>query len=215
MTVDREAYFDGWQRLHGGYDPRKSTLVRGWLSGAYVAARPFAAVGTSPDLVTLLGLLVGATSLLAARAGGALLLVAAAVVVLSALLDNVDGAVAVMTGRASAWGQVLDAVADRLGDAIFVGTLYLAGAPLLPCLIGGSLMALQEYIRARAGQAGLRDVGVVTVWERPTRVIVTAAFLASTAALGSLWAELGAWTWVGLGVVGLVQLSIVVRRRLT
>nr|MBA2769415.1 RDD family protein [Sporichthyaceae bacterium] len=44
--------------------------------------------------------------------------------------------------------------------------------------------------------------------------IVTAAFLASAAVLGDPWPTLGAWTWVGLGVVGLGQLLVVVRRQL-
>ena len=47
---------------------------------------------------------------------------------LAGLLDNVDGAVAVLTGRATAWGAVLDAVADRVGDLALVGALLLAGA---------------------------------------------------------------------------------------
>ena len=68
-------------------------------------------------------------------------------------------------------------------------------------------MFLQEYVRARAGAAGLSEVGVVTVWERPTRVIVTAVFLLCAGLfLDALWVTLGAAAWVGLGVVGLVQL---------
>jgi hypothetical protein len=74
---------------------------------------------------------------------------------------------------------------------------------------------LLEYARARAAVGGMTEVGVVTLWERPTRVIVTATFLASAALLGDPWPALGAWAWVGLGVVGLVQLGVVVRRRLT
>jgi hypothetical protein len=59
----------------------------------------------------------------------------------------------------------------------------------------------------------------VTVWERPTRVIVTAASLLACALYqgrgdGPFWATAGAWAWVGLGVVGTVQLGVVVRRRL-
>ena len=218
--MSREAYLDGWQTLHGGYDPRGNALVRGWLSGAYVVARPFAAAGLSPDLVTALGVGVSAMALVPAWAGGWWLLLAAAVVVLSALLDNVDGAVAVLTGRSTTWGQVLDSVADRVGDLVFLGTLFLAGgrdgagSPVLPCVVGGALMMLQEYLRARATAAGMTEVGVVTVWERPTRVIVTAAFLGSAAFLGDPWPALGAWAWVGLGIAGLVQLSLVTRRRL-
>jgi len=65
------------------------------------------------------------------------------------------------------------------------------------------------------------EVGVVTVWERPTRVIVTAAFLLGAALYRSYstgasaaWATDAGWAWVALGVVGLVQLTVVVRRRL-
>jgi hypothetical protein len=44
--------------------------------------------------------------------------------------------------------------------------------------------------------------------------VVTAAFLASAALLGDPWPDLGAGAWVGLGTLGLVQLAVVVRRRL-
>jgi hypothetical protein len=48
-------------------------------------------------------------------------------------------------------------------------------------------------------------------------VIVTAMFLLGAGlypAAGHLWAAAGAAAWVVLGVVGLVQLLLVVRRRL-
>lgn len=207
-------YLDGWQRLHGGYDPRANVLVRGWLTGSYAVARPVASVGVAPDVVTVVGILAAAAALWPAAAGGSWLLVAAVVVVLAGLLDTVDGAVAVLTGRATAWGAVLDAAADRVGDLLFVVALLLAGAQPAVCAVAAALMLLHEYLRARAGAAGMAEVGVVTVWERPTRVIVTAAFLTSAAFLGDPWPTLGAVAWVGLGAVGLVQLGVVVRRRL-
>jgi len=210
----REQYFDGWQRLHGGYDPRANVLVRGWLTGSYAVARPVAAAGVPPDAVTVVGVLVAALALWPAAAGGRWLLVSAAVVVLAGLLDNVDGAVAVLSGRVTAWGAVLDAVADRLGDLAFVGMLLLAGAHPVACAAGAALMLLLEYLRARAAAAGMAEVGVVTVWERPTRIVVTSAFLASAALLGDPWPDLGAAVWVGLGTVGLLQLAVAVRRRL-
>lgn len=213
--MDREAYFDGWSVLHGGHDPRENPLVRGWLTAAYAVARPFARARVPPDLVTLGGLLVAAAApALAAGGDGWWLAGAAAVVVLSGLLDSLDGAVALLSGRTTRWGHVLDSVADRASDTLFVAALWLAGAPGVLCAAGGTLMFLQEYARARAGAGGMTEVGVVTVWERPTRVIVTSAFLASAAALGDPWATLGAAAWVGLGTVGLVQLLLVLRRRL-
>jgi phosphatidylglycerophosphate synthase len=209
-----EEYLDGWQALHGDYDPRGNPLVRRWLSLSYAVARPLAVARVSPDLVTLLAVLLAAAALGPAAAGGWWLLLVAAMVVLSGLLDNVDGAVAVLTGRATPWGAVLDAVVDRIADLLFLAALLLAGAPVVACALGGALMFLLEYLRARAAAAGLTDVGVVTVWERPTRVIVTAAFLVAGAVVGDPWPALGAWAWVGFGAIGLVQLAVTVRRRL-
>jgi phosphatidylglycerophosphate synthase len=214
-VLSREDYFDGWRDLHGGYDPRSTTLVRWWLSVTYDVARLPARAGVSPDVLTFLAVLVSIGAGALAWLGGRWPLLAAAVVVVSGLLDNVDGAVAVLTGRSTRWGYVLDSAADRVSDLAYVAALWLAGAAPEVCVVGGALMFLQEFVRARAGAAGMTEVGVVTVWERPTRVIVTAAFLGCAGLfLDDRWATLGAAAWVGLGVVGLVQLSIVVRSRL-
>lgn len=213
--LTREGYFDGWRDLHGGYDPRSNTLVRWWLSLTYGVARLPVRARLSPDLLTLLAVLVSIGAAAAAGAGGRWLVLAAAVVVVSGLLDNLDGAVAVLTGRSSRWGYVLDSAADRVSDLAYVLALWLAGAPAELCVAGGALMFLLEFVRARAGAAGLSEVGVVTVWERPTRVIVTSAFLLCAGIfLDDRWATLGAAAWVALGVVGLVQLLIAVRRGL-
>ena len=213
--MDREAYFAGWAALHGGYDPRSNALVRVWLSWTYALAKPLAATRVPPDLVTVLGLLVsGVAAALAAGGEDWWLLAAGLVVVAAALVDNLDGAVAVLTDRATRWGAVLDSVVDRCSDLLFLAALWLAGAEPWVCVAGAALMLLQEYVRARAGASGMSEVGVVTVWERPTRVIVTAAFLGSAALLGDPWPTLGAAAWLALGVVGLVQLLVVVRRRL-
>src|SRR6185312_7632346 len=92
-------------------------------------------------------------------------LVAVPIVVLAGLLDNLDGAVAVLSGRTTRWGFVLDSLADRLSDAAYLLALWFLGAPGPVCVAGGSLMMLQEYARARAGNAGMGEVGVVTLWE--------------------------------------------------
>ena len=213
--MDRDGYLAAWAHHHGGYDPMRNPLVRGWLSGTYVVARPLADRHVPPDALTAAGVAASAAAaLLAALDARGWLLGAALVVVGSALLDSLDGAVALLTGRATRWGYVLDSVCDRVGVLLHLLALWLAGAHPAMCVAGGSLMLLQEYTRARAGSAGMTEVGVVTVGERPTRVVVTAAFLAATAVLGQPWATLGAAAWVGLGAVGLAQLLVVTRRRL-
>jgi CDP-diacylglycerol--glycerol-3-phosphate 3-phosphatidyltransferase len=214
----RDEYFDQWTQLHGGYDPRSSFMVRTWLSLVHVLARPFVALRVPPDVVTVLGLGVSVGAVAIAAQGGRWPIVASLVLVVSGLVDNLDGAVAVMTGRTTRWGYVLDSAVDRISDAAYVVAFWALGAPGWLCALGAGLMMLQEYIRARAGAAGMDEVGVVTVWERPTRVIATAAFLLGAGIYVSAaeqWASAGAAFWVGAGVVGLIQLTIVVRRRLS
>jgi phosphatidylglycerophosphate synthase len=217
----RAEYFTQWSTLHGGYDPAASRLVGPWLSIVYVCARPLAAVRVSPDLVTGLGLVAAAGAAALGRSGGGWLFAAALLVVVSGLIDSVDGAVAVLCGRTSAFGYVLDSVVDRCSDLLYLVALWWVGAPTKVCVGAGVLMLLQEYLRARAAAAGMTEVGVVTVWERPTRVIVTAAFLLGAAVYRSHspgasagWATYAAWLWLALGVAGFMQLAVVVRRRL-
>jgi CDP-diacylglycerol--glycerol-3-phosphate 3-phosphatidyltransferase len=64
----------------------------------------------------------------------------------------------------------------------------------------------------------MSEIGVVTIAERPTRVIVTAMFLLGCGVYPSAattWAAAGAAALTTLGAVGTVQLSLVTYRRLT
>ena len=106
--LSRDSYLQRWSELHGGYDPRANTLVRWWLSLTYDVARLPARARVPPDLLTFAAVLASIAAAAVATGGGRWLLVAAVVVVLSGLLDNVDGAVAVLTGRSTRWGFVLD-----------------------------------------------------------------------------------------------------------
>ncbi|MHB1739497.1 MAG: CDP-alcohol phosphatidyltransferase family protein [Actinomycetes bacterium] len=223
LVPDRDTYLARWSVLHGGYDPRSSRFVSGWLGLAYVGARPLAARGLGPDAVTLAGVVVAAGVLGVTWAGGGWVAAAGGLAVVAGLVDSMDGAVAVLTGRDTRTGFVLDSMADRVGDVLFLAALWRLGAPVGLVVAGGLATFLQEYLRARAAAAGMDDVGVVTVAERPTRVIVTAVTLGAVglAAMAGLpghgvrlLASAGGVAWAVLGAVGLVQLAVVVRRRL-
>ena len=103
---------------------------------------------------------------------------------LSGLLDSLDGALAISTGRASRRGFVLDSVVDRLTEAAYAGALWAAGAPGWLAVCFGALCWLPDYLRARAGQAGVAETGALSVWERPTRVILTGLTLTGAGVLG-------------------------------
>jgi phosphatidylglycerophosphate synthase len=143
-------------------------------------------------------------------------------VLASVVADSADGAVAVISGRASRLGHVYDSVADRVGEAFWLLSLIVLGAPawlVVPC---GALAWLHEYVRARAATAGMRELSAVTVAERPTRALVTIFALAvaglvglvAGAWAGALVAVLATVVWSALGIVGFVQLARAVRQAL-
>jgi CDP-diacylglycerol--glycerol-3-phosphate 3-phosphatidyltransferase len=204
--------------------------VRGWLRLAYLAGREVARLGATPTAVTGVGL---ALSLLVPVAAGwrpAGPLLAAVLVLLSAVADTVDGAVAVIADRASRLGHVYDSLADRISEACWLVALWILGAPAWLLLVGGGLSWLHEYLRARAAAAGLAGVAVVTVAERPTRIIVAVAGLlaggvatvaavagagaVAGSALVALVSTVAAAAWAALAAVGFVQLFVAVRRAL-
>lgn len=216
-VLSRAAYLDRWQELHAGYDPRSSPLVLGWLTVVHAVARPFVALRVPPDVVTLLGLVVSGAVVWLAALGGRWLLLAAVVAGLSGLVDSIDGAVAVMTGRATRFGAVLDSVVDRFSDVLYLVALWFVGAPPWACVLAGVLVMTQEYARARAAAVGMDDIGVLTIGERPTRVVVVAMFLLAAGIYpvsAAFWASWGAYVSCGVAAVSLVQLLVVVRRRL-
>ena len=93
------------------------------------------------------------------------------------------------------------------------------GAPLPWVLASLALLFVMEYLRARAQSVGMPGVGAVTVAERPTRLIVVAAAAIGAATfptgippMGWDWATALAVTWTVVGIVGMVQLVIGVRR---
>jgi CDP-diacylglycerol--glycerol-3-phosphate 3-phosphatidyltransferase len=215
---DRDGYFDRWSATHGGYDPRTGSVwVRGWLSIVLVLARPLARRGVQPDVVTWSSLWLALVVLALADVGGLWAVLAGVLVVASALLDSLDGGVAVLEDRQTAWGYVLDSVVDRCSDVVWVLAAVALGCPVGLALAVVVALFLLEYLRARAGNAGFGEVGTVTVAERPTRAIVLAPTLAVCGLLpayADVASVAGPAVLLCLTLVGLVQLGVVVRRTL-
>lgn len=189
-----EDHLDRWQGLHGGTDPRTTPLVRRWLRLVHAVGAPVARTGVHPDVLTVLSVGAAAAVLAVPPAVGALL------VVVSAVLDALDGCVALLQDRVTRVGAVLDGVADRACDLLFVTALVLAGAPLWLGIACGAGLVLLEGTRLVAGR-----VLALTVAERPTRVIACALGLVAvpTAGLAVLGLAL---------VAGLLQLLPALRQ---
>ncbi len=231
--MSHEEAYAHWSRLHGGLDPRTSPWVAGWVRLSHACARPLARRGVRPDAVTAAGVLLTAVAAAAASLGDGWPLVALVVLVTAAVLDGVDGALAAQRGVETRWGRVLDPLADRVADLLaLLALVALAGCSTASLALGavvGVLTLLVESVRSTAQVAGMGGPGAVTVWERPSRVIlVSVAFLAC----GLVWAarragvemlpavdQAAAATTalaVGavLGLAGLAHLLVAVRRAL-
>ena len=180
-----EAYAAGWREVHllgEGAQPG-GRLAAWYLRLPYGVGAPLARAGVDPDLVTLAALWLALVAGWTATLGPGWAAAAGALTLLAGIADSVDGAVAVMQSRTSAFGFVWDSTADRLADlAMIAGPVTLVATQAAPgwgvaAVAAGTaaagLLLLLEYVRARA-QAGRVAAAwsLATPGERPTRVIV-------------------------------------------
>jgi phosphatidylglycerophosphate synthase len=185
----------GWSQLHHGIDPARVPLLRGWLRIVWTLARPLRRV--PPLAITVGGVLLAIGAVLVAP------WVALALVVAAVLCDAMDGAVALASGRASAFGSIADKVADRIADTAFALVIWQCGAPLWLALAAGALSLVHEAVRVLRGGAALARI---TVAERPTRAVCT-LLACATAGVGTWAPTVCASVWVALALAGLVQLA--------
>jgi CDP-diacylglycerol--glycerol-3-phosphate 3-phosphatidyltransferase len=173
-------------------------------------------MGLTPDAVTVIGTLgvcVGALVFfpMGELAWGVLF------ITLFVFSDNLDGAMARLSGRTGPWGSFLDSTLDRVGDgAIFAGLALafvrtdepeMVGAALACLVLGGVV----SYARAKAESLGFRaNVGVA---ERADRLVsaLVAAFLAGLGVPYVL--EVVLWALAALSLLTVGQRMVLVHRQ--
>lgn len=212
-----DEYLDRWAPLHGGYEARGNPWLAGWLRLSYAVARPLARRGVLPDVVTVWGIWLALAVFVPAQAGGRWPLLAGWVLVASGLADTLDGAVAVLTDRATRWGYVLDSLVDRVVDLVYLAAVVGVGGRADLAVAAGVAFFLLEYLRARAGNAGMGEIGVVTVGERAMRVIFCALGIFAGGLFPTrapLLASLTLAVLAAFSLAGFFQLVAAVRQRL-
>ncbi|MCX8182054.1 MAG: archaetidylinositol phosphate synthase [Candidatus Methanomethyliaceae archaeon] len=145
-------------------------------------ATSMAALGLSPNHVTLIGFVVSMASAYTFFASNALL--GGLLLLLAGLFDVLDGAVARVSGRVTKWGGVLDSTLDRYSDIIIISGIILGGLcdtfwGLLSIM--GSVMV--SYVRARGEVEGVK-LSSVGLMERAERM----ALISISAIIGYTWA---------------------------
>lgn len=173
---------------------------RGFTKAIFTApARGLARLGVSPDAVTWTGTLVTCALAIGLIPTGHAVL-APPLLGIVTLFDSLDGILARLTGKASAWGAFLDSTLDRVSDgAIFasialyalwhmegaVGTWALVAA--LACTVLGAVV---PYARARAEAIGAS--AAVGMTERTDRLIISLVALFLVGVGAPSWVLAGA-----------------------
>lgn len=197
--MNLQEFNQSWSKLHG--DAGVTGIVKGWLQISYLIVKPLAKIRITPNLLTLLGLFFGILLYFNALSNWAIIFL-----VLSLICDGIDGSLAIVTGKSSEWGAMLDSVADRITE-LFWGLTFIAIGADQNLVIAALLIAgVQEYLRARSAGLGLSEVGVVTISERPVRASIL--FVALIAFLSNLEiVNLLALIWLIMQSVSLLTIT--------
>jgi archaetidylinositol phosphate synthase len=141
--------------------PKLSKLIN-------LISKPF--IKINPNILTLVGLLPPIFFLIFLISGNYIL---ALLMFFGLFLDTIDGAVARMTGKTSAFGGFLDSSIDRVSDAIFISAFAFAGIVRFELVIVVMFLSLFiSYLRSRAELAGNGKITLaVGIVERSERLI--------------------------------------------
>jgi archaetidylinositol phosphate synthase len=188
--MKKSEFFNSWANLHGGAQVKG--IVRAWLEISFLLCKPLAALRVTPNALSIFGLLLGISLVVSVESNWAI-----AFLVFSLIADGIDGSLAILTGKVSRWGALLDGFIDRIVEALWAFSLYLLGAPYQLVLIAWLAAFLQEYMRSRAASLGVTQLGVVTIGERPIRASILFIALVARAVdmdlvtlLAQIWAIL-------------------------
>jgi archaetidylinositol phosphate synthase len=134
-------------------------------------------IGLTPNIISVIGILLALLSALAYANGRQSITMAVAVVLLllSGYCDMLDGALARLCQKTTPFGGFLDSLLDRYADsAVYFGIIFggLCTVPWgLAALIGSLLVS---YSRARAEAVGIK-METIGLAERAERIIIIAA----------------------------------------
>jgi len=173
-----------------------------------ISAQKLEKTGLSPSIITLLGLLITASSIipLLYLSEPVNYFVFVAMILLSGYMDMLDGALARYTGQVSKKGAFTDSTLDRITDVIIITYLYLGGITydtlLLILLISTSILI--SYTRARAEALGLNMQGI-GIMERAERIIFILASIIISKILKLIDIEILLWLLVILNTITVGQ----------
>jgi phosphatidylglycerophosphate synthase len=133
--------------------------------------------------------------------------------VLSLFCDGIDGSLAMISEKSSTRGAMIDSIVDRLSEVFWALTFYRLGADFRLIALAWVLAFTQEYLRARGAGLGEREIGAVTIAERPVRASLLFIALIGYL-LGFELVNILAAIWASMQLNAFVHLSRVFFKRL-
>jgi CDP-diacylglycerol---glycerol-3-phosphate 3-phosphatidyltransferase len=154
----------------------------------YPVAKLFVRTGIHPNAVTFLGVPCSCVSCIFASRGQ--WIIAGSIIAFGSCLDGLDGLIARIAGKKSAFGAVLDSTCDRITELVWMLgiIIYYMNNPLYHGLgvylaflaLSGSIMV--SYVRARCEGEGISCTRGIL--QRPERIILLiVCFLAGPKAM--------------------------------
>ena len=193
----------------------KDQMDRFWDRFGRVVAK----LGLTPNMVTVAGIVLYTANALAFPFHQNFVVFGLLVGAIE-LLDNVDGAVARVTGKSTLYGSYLDAVTDRYKDFFILFSIAWVTGYWVPCVLAIAGSMITSYNAARAAQLGAHDDGgqggLPDLFERLERItticvgVVFTGFLSPDLVFGHdlLWAVL----WLVALLTHLTAIQRFVRR---
>jgi len=135
----------------------------------------FASTGLSPNVWTVVGLIIALSSAVVYGMGIEFgLIIGGVLLLVSGFFDMVDGQVARVTGKTSKKGEYLDSMFDKISEvAIFLGILVGGYAEPYLVLLAITLSLLVSYARAKSDLINIKLQGI-GIGERAERLLVIA-----------------------------------------
>ncbi|MEY4496910.1 MAG: hypothetical protein RLZZ364_215 [Actinomycetota bacterium] len=162
--MSRTEFNRRWSELHGGVEIQGAIAI--WLGISYLVARFLAFLRFTPNTVTTIGLFASIGIYFTWYTSQLI-----ALVIFTLICDGVDGSLAIYRGKASKLGELYDAIADRIVEAMWLVGASFVGVPVRWAIAIWVLASTQEYARARLASLGYSEIGVITPAERPIRAL--------------------------------------------
>jgi archaetidylinositol phosphate synthase len=163
-------------------------------------------IDVNPNIITVIGLILSFFAVLLSAARKCVGVVPF-LIALSGIADVLDGAIARVKNRVTAWGGVLDSFCDRIEEFNYLFSLTLLGVNSYLGYLAILVSFLISYLRALGEERGIRveGVGILERGERIVLIFIAALVIVINGGYGASVADMIVLALVMLGAVTVVQ----------